>query len=34
MGLSVKWRAWNLGATRPEEIGDYYAWGEVTPYCS
>lgn len=32
MGLSVKWRAWNLGATRPEEIGDYYAWGEVTPY--
>ena len=32
MGLSVKWRAWNLGATKPEEIGDYYAWGEVEPY--
>lgn len=29
LGLSVKWRGWNLGATRPEEYGDYYAWGEV-----
>lgn len=29
LGLSVKWRSWNLGATKPEEFGDYYAWGEV-----
>lgn len=29
LGLSVKWRAWNLGATKPEEFGDFYAWGEV-----
>lgn len=29
MGLSVKWAAWNVGAGRPEEYGDYYAWGEL-----
>ena len=29
LGLSVKWAAWNVGATAPEEYGDYYAWGEV-----
>ena len=29
LGLSVKWAAWNIGATTPEEYGDYYAWGEV-----
>jgi hypothetical protein len=29
MGTSVKWAAYNLGATRPEEYGDYYAWGET-----
>ena len=29
LGLSVKWAAWNLGATKPEEYGDYYAWGET-----
>lgn len=34
LGLSVKWRAWNLGASAPEEYGDYYAWGEVEPYYS
>ncbi len=28
MGTSVKWAAYNLGATKPEEYGDYYAWGE------
>lgn len=32
LGLSVKWRAWNLGATKPQEFGDYYAWGELEPY--
>ena len=31
MGLSVKWRGWNVGASRPEEFGDYYAWGETVP---
>lgn len=29
MGLSVKWAAYNVGATKPEEYGDYYAWGET-----
>lgn len=29
LGLSVKWASYNLGASRPEEHGDYYAWGEM-----
>ena len=29
MGTSVKWAAYNLGATKPEEYGGYYAWGET-----
>lgn len=29
LGLSVKWRGWNVGATKPEDYGDYYAWGET-----
>ncbi len=29
LGLSVKWADCNLGATRPEEFGRYYAWGET-----
>lgn len=28
-GLSVMWANWNLGASSPEEYGDYYAWGET-----
>lgn len=32
LGLSVKWATCNLGASRPEEYGDYYAWGETEPY--
>jgi len=32
LGLSVKWRGWNLGASKPQEFGDYYAWGELEPY--
>ncbi len=32
LGLSVKWADVNLGATSPEEFGDYYAWGEKDPY--
>lgn len=31
LGLSVKWANCNVGATKPEEYGDYYAWGEVAP---
>ena len=30
MGLSVLWHQCNIGATKPEEYGDYYAWGETT----
>lgn len=29
LGLSVKWASFNVGATTPEENGDYYAWGEL-----
>jgi hypothetical protein len=29
LGLSVKWRNRNIGASSPEEYGDYYAWGEI-----
>lgn len=34
LGLSVKWASCNLGATEPEEYGDYFAWGEVEPKSS
>lgn len=29
LGLSVKWATCNLGASKPEEFGDYFAWGEI-----
>lgn len=29
LGLSVKWALCNLGAAKPDEVGDYYAWGET-----
>ena len=29
LGLSVKWATCNVGANRPWEYGDYFAWGEV-----
>lgn len=29
LGLSVKWASWNVGASSPEEYGDYFAWGET-----
>ena len=32
LGLSVLWASYNLGASSPEEYGDYYAWGEIIPY--
>ena len=31
LGLSVKWATCNVGATKPEEYGDYFAWGETLP---
>lgn len=34
LGLSVKWAETNLGATAPEEAGNYYAWGETEPKTS
>lgn len=30
LGLSVKWATCNVGATNPEDYGNYYAWGETT----
>ena len=30
----IKWASFNLGASKPEEYGDYYAWGETEPYYS
>ena len=27
----TKWATCNVGATKPEEYGDYYAWGETEP---
>lgn len=34
LGLSVKWAWCNIGASRPEEYGDYFAWGETEPKSS
>lgn len=31
LGLSVLWASYNLGAEKPEDSGDYFAWGEVNP---
>ena len=31
LGLSVKWATCNVGASKPEEYGDYFAWGETEP---
>lgn len=30
LGLSVNWGSCNLGASSPEEFGNYYAWGETS----
>ena len=32
LGLSVKWASCNIGATKPEDYGDYYAWAEIEPF--
>ena len=35
LGLSVLWATCNLGASKPEDAGDYYAWGATeTRYSS
>ena len=31
LGLSVYWATTNIGASNPEDYGDYYAWGETEP---
>ncbi len=31
LGVSVKWATCNVGAVKPEEYGDYFAWGETEP---
>ena len=31
MGLSVLWATCNIGASVPEQVGDYFAWGETKP---
>ena len=30
----LKWATCNVGATKPEEYGDYFAWGDTVPYYS
>ena len=30
LGLSVKWATCNVGASSPEDNGDYFAWGETS----
>ena len=31
LGLKVKWATCNVGAEKPEDFGDYFAWGETAP---
>lgn len=31
LGLSVRWASCNMGASKPEEYGDFYSWGETWP---
>ena len=31
LGLSVKWATCNVGAEKPFDKGDYFAWGEIKP---
>lgn len=30
LGLSVKWATYNIGASKPEGYGDFFAWGETS----
>jgi uncharacterized protein (TIGR02145 family) len=34
MGPDIVWGTMNLGASSPEEVGDYLAWGETAPKAS
>ena len=34
MGDGLKWATMNVGASNPEESGDYFAWGMPEPYYS
>ena len=34
MGLSVRWADCNVGASTPDDAGNYYAWGETTTKAS
>ena len=34
LGLSVYWASCNIGASKPEEYGDYYTWGDVETHYS
>lgn len=29
LGLSVNWAGYNIGASAPEQTGNYYSWGEL-----
>lgn len=29
LGIGLKFSCCNLGASKPEDFGDYYAWGEI-----
>lgn len=31
LGLSVKWATCNVGAVKPSDYGDYFAWGGISP---
>ena len=32
MGDGLKWATCNVGASKPEEFGDYFSWGDTEPY--
>jgi len=34
MGYGMKWATTNIGASSPEESGDFFAWGETAPKTS
>ena len=34
MGDGLKWATYNVGASKPEESGNYFAWGETEPKTS
>lgn len=32
LGLNVMWASCNIGAQKPDEFGDYFAWGEISSF--